>query len=101
PLLALLVIGLVQLIPLGGETLSNDPFATRIFLVHLTVYITFFAACLTFINNEGRVKKAMMMVVIFGAVMAFVGILQRLANPDAIYGLRQTAQAQGFGPFIN
>src|SRR5438477_4781770 len=57
PLLALLAIGLVQLIPLGGGTLSNDPFATRIFLVHLTVYITFFAACLTFINNEGRVRK--------------------------------------------
>jgi len=101
PVLALLVLGLVQLIPLGNGTLSLDPFATRIFIVHLVVYITFFAACLTFLNNEGRIKKAVLMVIIFGAMMAFLGILARLANPDAIYGLRKTAQAIGFGPFIN
>lgn len=101
PLLGLLAIGLVQLVPLGNGPSTHDPFATRIFLVHLTVYATFFAACLTFVNNEGRLRKAVLTIIIFGAVMAFVGILQRLANPDAIYGLRQTAQAKGFGPFIN
>src|SRR5436190_2798321 len=101
PLVGLLLIGIVQLIPLGGGTLSLDPFATRIFLVHLTVYIVFFAACLTFINNEARLKTMVLLVMGFGALMAFFGILQRLANPDAIYGLRQTAQAIPFGPFIN
>lgn len=101
PLLGLLVLNVIHLMPFGGGPLSLDPFATRIFLVHLAVYITFFAGCLTFINNEGRLKAIVLMVVIFGAAMAFFGILQRLANPDAIYGLRQTAQAIPFGPFVN
>jgi O-antigen ligase len=39
--------------------------------------------------------------VIFGAGMGFYGILQRLANPDGIYGLRATPQAMPFGPFVN
>ena len=33
--------------------------------------------------------------------MAFYGILQRLASPEGIYGLRQTPQATPFGPFVN
>jgi O-antigen ligase len=39
--------------------------------------------------------------IIFGAFMAFVGTLQRLASPDAIYGLREPNQAIPFGPFVN
>jgi O-antigen ligase len=97
PVLGLLMVGLVQ-VALG---LTLDAFATRIFLVHLTVYVTFAAACLTYINNEGRVRKTVVAIIIFGTIMAFAGILQKLANPDAIYGLRQTPQAKGFGPFVN
>src|SRR5204863_6587814 len=37
PLVALLALGLVQLVPLGGGAMSLDPFATRIFIVHLVV----------------------------------------------------------------
>ncbi len=113
PMIGLLLIGVIQLLPLGGRnagdllgvsvsnTLSLDPFTTRFFVLHLVVYIVFFAACLTFLNNEGRLKKAILMVIIFGALMAFFGILQRLANPGAIYGLRGTPQAIPFGPFVN
>ena len=94
PLIGLLLIGFIQLLPLGSgvssdllnvpasHALSLDPYATRFFILHLVVYIVFFAACLTFINKESRLKKAFLMVIIFGAVMAFFGILQRLANPD-------------------
>lgn len=113
PLLGLLLIGLIQLLPIGGRNagellsvpvstaLSLDPYTTRFFVLHLVVYIVFFAACLTFINNESRLKKAFLMVIIFGAGMAFFGILQRLANPDGIYGLRNTPQSIPFGPFVN
>jgi O-antigen ligase len=97
PLIALLALGVFQL----AAGMSFDAFATRICLVRLAVYIIFFATCLTFINNERRMKATSLMVVVFGTLMAFFGILQRLANPDAIYGLRQTAQAIGFGPFVN
>ncbi len=113
PMLGLLLIGLVQLLPLRAvdagallsvpvsQALSLDPYSTRFFIVKLVVYIVFFAACLAFINNERRFKKAVLLVVIFGSLMAFFGILQRLANPDGIYGMRETPQSIPFGPFVN
>ncbi|MBK8302195.1 MAG: O-antigen ligase family protein [Chloracidobacterium sp.] len=113
PLIGILLIGLIQLLPLGPgagnasitvpatNLLTLDPNGTRYFLSHLIVYIVFFAACLTFINSEKRLRKVVFLVVIFGAIMAFVAILQRLASPDMIYGLRNPGQAVPFGPFIN
>lgn len=113
PVIGLLLVGLIQLLPLAGtisgdlsdvpysQALSLDPYGTRFFVIRLLVYLVFFAACLTFINNERRLKKVVLLVIVFGASMAFVGILQRLANPDGIYGLRKTPQAIPFGPFVN
>ena len=113
PVLGLLLIGLVQLLPLGGgvggdvlsvpssHALSIDPYATRFFVIRLIVYLVFFGACLTFINNERRLKKAVLLVIIFGASMAFIGIMQRLSTPDGIYGLRKTPYSIPFGPFVN
>ncbi|MEO6484384.1 MAG: O-antigen ligase family protein [Pyrinomonadaceae bacterium] len=113
PLIGLITIGLVQLLPLGGgdadtllgipasHSLSLEPYATRFFVMRLLIYFVFFAACLAFINNGRRLKKAAMLVVIFGALMSFFGIIQRLANPDAIYGMRTMTQAIPFGPFVN
>ena len=113
PLIGLIMIGLVQLLPLGGSdadnllgfpalhSLSLEPYATRFFVIRLVIYFVFFAACLAFINNERRLKKAVLLVVIFGGLMAFFGIIQRLADPDAIYGIRTMTQAIAFGPFVN
>ncbi len=113
PIAGLLLIGIIQLLPLGGgnagelsgvpvsNALSLDPYSTRFFLIKLTIYAVFFAACLAFINNERRLKKIVLLVIIFGSLAAFFGILQRLANPEGIYGLRGTPQARPFGPFIN
>ena len=112
PLIGLMLIGLVQLLPIGGGlgpdvnvpvsgALSMDPYATRFFLARLIVYIVFFAACLTFINHERRLKRTVLLVIIFGAAMAFFGIMQRLANPEGIYGMRETPQSIPFGPFVN
>ena len=111
PLAGFLLIGLVQLLPLGGTVtglavpastaLSLDPYSTRFFVVKLVVYLLYFAACHAFINNEKRLKKAVYLVVIFGASMALYGILQRLASSEGIYGLRETSGARPFGPFVN
>jgi len=113
PMIGLLLIGLIQLLPLGGSTangplavplsnaLSLDPYSTRFFLIRLLIYIVFFAACLAFINNERRLKKTVILIIVFGSAMAFFGILQRLANPGGIYGMRETPQAISFGPFVN
>ena len=114
PIIGLICIAGVQLLPIGTvaissdllntpvvHSLSLDPYATRFFLIRLIIVFIFFAAALAFIDGRKRIKKVALMIVIFGAVMAFAGILQRLASPDAIYGLRPTPQAIPFGPFVN
>lgn len=99
PIAVLIFIGIVQLLPTPFASINFA--ATRFFVVRLIIYFVFFAACLTFINNEQRLKKAVWFIVLFGAVLGFYGILQWLANPAGIYGLRGTPQAIPFGPFVN
>ncbi len=114
PLLALIVVGLVQLLPFGSNgdpsailnvpatnALSLDPWATRMFTIRLVIFLVFLAACLTFLNNSGRIRRAVIFLVSFGTLLGFFGILQKLADPDAIYGLRLTPQALPFGPYVN
>lgn len=114
PMIGLISIGLVQLVPLFGadipagptgsvasSSISLDPYSTRLFLVRLVIFTLFFAAALTFINSEKRLRTIAGFITIFGALMAFFGILQRLVNPDGIYGIRGTPQAIPFGSFVN
>jgi len=114
PLLGLILIGLIQLLPLrssnvssdllsisASSSLSLDPFLTQIAVVHLIIYFIFFAAALTFINIQNRLRKIVVAIVIFGALMAFFGILQRLAGVEGIYGLRPTPQAIPFSSYVN
>lgn len=114
PIVGLLLLGLVQLLPLGdggvqaaslsvpaSNALTLDPFSTRMFLVRLVGYAIFFAAALTFIDTEGRYRRAIGVILVFGGLLAFVGILQKLASPDAIYGVRKHTGAIPFGPYIN
>jgi O-antigen ligase len=114
PLYGFLFIGLFQLLPLAhptdgnsdlsiavSNTISLDPHSTRFFISRLVVYITFFAACLSFIRTDKRLRKVVTMIVVFGSFIAFFAILQRLANPEGIYGMRETPQAVPFGPFVN
>jgi len=114
PLLALILIGVVQLLPLrqldipadllstpAVGSLSLAPYATRLAIVQLVVFFVFFAAVLCFVNNENRLRKIVFFIITFGSVMAFFGILQRFANVEGIYGLRPTNQANPFASFIN
>jgi O-antigen ligase len=114
PVLGLILIGVIQLLPLrspevpGGtlsvpavSSLSINPYATRLAVVQLIIFAVFFAAAFTYINSARRLRKIVAMVVIFGAIMAFFGILQRLASPEGIYGWRPTPQAIPFASFVN
>ncbi|MEP7075208.1 MAG: O-antigen ligase family protein [Acidobacteriota bacterium] len=114
PIIGWLIIGLIQLLPTGdvgmltdilgtpaSASLSFDQYATRFFLIRLVFYFVFLAAALTFFNSEGTVRRVTWSIIIFGSSTAFFGILQWLAKPDAIYGLRATPQAIPFGPFVN
>ncbi len=114
PIVGLICVGLIQLLPLGdanaykeilgipsSAAISLDPYATRMFVIRLVLLLVFLAAGLTFIDTTGRVKKLLIVLITFGTVMGFFGILQKLADPGAIYGLRETPQAIPFGPYVN
>lgn len=114
PVAGLLVLALLQLLPFGdpgisehvlsaepSKALTLDPFATRLFVVRFAGYLIFFAAALTFVDSFSRAKTMAVAIVCFGSVLSFFGILQRLADPEAIYGMRPTPQAIAFGPFVN
>lgn len=114
PLLGLILLGLIQLLPFGSanmsgdllavapvRSLSIDPYTTKLAVIKLCVLLIFFAAAYTFINNRNRLQKIVSTVIVSGTTMAFFGILQRLANPEAIYGLRPVAQAIPFSSFVN
>lgn len=115
PVLGLILIGLIQLLPLRSlsfpaellaaapvRSLSLAPNETRFAVIQLIIYFVFFAAAYMVLNNEKRLRKMLYIITIFGAIMAFFGILQRLASSDeVIYGLRESLQANPFGSFIN
>ncbi|PYT00022.1 MAG: hypothetical protein DMF63_08610 [Acidobacteria bacterium] len=113
PLLGLIALGCFQLLPLGSSVdaasvdaplvraLSMDPYATRYFLMRLSICFVYFAAALVYVPGGDRPRKIAVLIVVFGTLIALLGILQKLATPDAIYGLRKSAQAISFGPFVN
>lgn len=113
PLAALMLIGVVQILPLGGSSvdslipqgpsssLSFDPFATRFAVVQLLSYLIFLCGALVFIDSPKRLRAIVTAVLVFTSVMAFFGVLQFLAKPEAIYGLRPTPQAEPFSAYVN
>jgi O-antigen ligase len=114
PLAGLVLIGLIQLLPLrsanissellgvpAANTLSLAPSLTRFAVVQLVTYLAYFAAALAFINNQKRLWKTVLTVIIFGALISFFGILQKLANLEGIYGARQTPDAITFASYVN
>jgi O-antigen ligase len=114
PLIGMILIGFIQLLPFRNANISNDllaiparnslsfdPNATGFSIIQIIIYLVFFAALLTFLDSHKRLKKVAYTITIFGTIMAFYAIIQRIANLDAIYGVRQTFQAIPFGSFIN
>lgn len=114
PLAGLFVVGLVQLLPLGGaaaqlagveseaaRAISLDPYATRMTLVQLAALAVYFSAALVFIDTPKRLRLVVRVLVIFGALLALFSLLQYFLNPEQIYWLRQPRFARPFGPFVN
>jgi O-antigen ligase len=110
PLAGLLMIGAVQLLPFGGSTIAGvqttgsltvDPYATKAFLARLLIYLVFFGICSSYINNGRRAAVVAIGLVMFGAVLAFLGMLQRVSDPTSVLGIRESTQAIPFGPYVN
>lgn len=114
PLIGLILIGLIQMLPLGNpgtaaetltvpavSTLSVSPYFTKLFVVQLCVYFVFFAAMLMVLNSEKRIQKTVFIIILFSSLMSFFGIIQHLSGSEWIYGIRQVTYAFPFASFIN
>jgi O-antigen ligase len=114
PLAGLFVVGVVQMLPLGGATApvaglqsdaaraaSLDPYMTRMTLVQLAALAVYFSAALVFIDTPKRLRTVVRVLIIFCALLALFALMQYFLNPEQIYWLRQPRFARPFGPFVN
>lgn len=114
PLLAFILIGCVQLLPFGdvsaanqlldapaAAALSYDAGATRFFVVQLVVYLIYFAAALTFINDQKRLRAVTLTLLIFGFAVAVFAIIQGFSSEGKIYWSREAPFAVPFGTYVN
>ena len=114
PLIGAFALGVIQLLPLGGNksvsglavdpvrSLSADPYSTQLFLVHLAALLIYFAALLVFVDTPHRLRLLVRTITIFGFLLAMFGLTQSLiSSPTKIYWFRELPQSTAFGPFIN
>lgn len=118
PLVGLFLLGLFQLLPLGGgsaasdrgalsnglepvRSLSLDPYSTRLVLVQVLALLVYFAAALAFTDSPRRLRVLVRTIIIFGFALAVFGLIQSFTSPTRVYWLRELQQSTPFGPFIN
>ena len=114
PLIGLVIVGLFQLLPFGTPTidssalslaplqaLSLDPYSTRLVLLQLGALIIYFAAALAFTDSPARLRALVRTIIIFGFILAVLGLIQSFTSPTKIYWFRDLPQSTPFGPFIN
>ena len=111
PLLGALALGLVQLLPLRAvasdtafglaNTLSLDPYSTRLVLVQLATLLIYFAATLVFVDTPHRLQLLVRTITVFGFLLAILGLSQSFTSPTKVYWFRELNQSTAFGPFIN
>lgn len=112
PLAAAIVYGVIQIIPLGSigdlatvtsipRTISLDPNSTKLTTIHFFALLIFFSAALAFLDSFKRLKKLVLVIMIFGFFFAFFAILQSFLSPTKIYGIYETRFGVPFGSFVN
>lgn len=109
PLLALVLIGAFQLLPLNltsnanpqTGTITLDPFHTLVSTIKAGALLIYFAAALAFIDRPSRLRLVVQILIIFGFVLALAGLVQSFVSPESIYGIQTPNQAFPFGPFVN
>ena len=112
PLLAALLLGLIQLLPFrpadvsglphaGFRSISLDPYSTRMVLVQLIALTIYFAAALVFTDTPRRLRLLVRTIIVFGFFLAIFGLTQSFTTPNRVYWVRELTQSTAFGPFIN
>ena len=112
PLVAAVLLGLLQLLPLRSpatgnldiglaRSLSLDPTSTRLVVVQLGTLLVYFSAVLVFIDTPRRLHLLVRTIMVFGFCLAMLGLTQSFTSPTKVYWIRELEQSTAFGPFIN
>ncbi len=111
PLVALLLLGLVQIWPLhffsqaapsaDVGTLSLDPYATQQTVIKLLALLIYFVVALKLFGNRERLRVLLVVLTWFGFALAFFGIMQKLTWNGRLYWVRPISAGVPFGPFVN
>lgn len=84
-----------------NTAISIAPGRTLLGLAFLTAFTLLLAGCTRAISAFGP-KRLMRGIIILGTVVAFVGLIQRAVQAEALYGFwRQPRAGVPFAPFIN
>ncbi len=111
-LFATALYGLMQVIPFGTidsaggisgipNTISLDPFATKVSALHFLGLGLFFSLVCVFLDSASRLRKLAIFITAFGTIYAFFAIIQSVLSPTSIYGLLERPLAQPFGSFVS
>jgi len=83
-------------------SISISKKATIIELSRLLSYFCFYFLTIQFLSDKDRLRKVIMIVVIFASLLSFFSILQHVTSNNKIYWLRDLTKGGNlFGPFVN
>jgi O-antigen ligase/tetratricopeptide (TPR) repeat protein len=87
--------------PVHWMRLTVDLKATVLALVQFAAYVMFYVVSVQLLSDGKFLRRTVSLVVGFGAVLAFVAIVQHYISPRTIYGMREAFMGNVFGPYVN
>lgn len=111
-LLSAAIYGAVQVFPFGHLpatggvdgipwTISLDPFATQVNALHFLALLLYFAVTITLLDSASRIRKAAILIGVFGFSYSFFAVIQSVLSPEKIYGIYGRYGAHPFGSFVS
>ena len=73
----------------------------RLVLVQLATLLIYFATTLVFVDTPHRLHLMVRTIMVFGFLLAILGLTQSFTSPTKVYWIRELNQSTAFGPFIN
>lgn len=87
--------------PVGWMRLTVDLKATGMHLVFFSACLLFYVMTVQLLSRPDFLKRVVRVVIIYGAVMALLALVQHFSSPGKIFWLRETLIGHSFGPYVN
>jgi len=102
PLVAAIVFGLIQMIPINGRRVTWDVESTRSALISMTLLLGSVLLYSNFLMTRTRLRRTAYLLTLLGAAIACFGLIQHYSWNGKFYWLRPLGTPTSpFGPFLN